>query len=54
MKFQWEVAEQKSRMIKFQLRFESAEHVSGGKNSDVLRMTFYDPYMFMGFNNLPV
>lgn len=42
------------REIRFRLIFENAVHVSQRQGPDTLKVTFRDPYLFIGTNNLSI
>lgn len=42
------------RSVTFKLRFEQAVFVSAKEDPEILRVTFRDPYIFVGVNNLAI
>lgn len=42
------------RSVKFQLQFDQAVYVSTKEDPEILRVTFRDPYIFVGVNNLAI
>ena len=45
--FEWVTTGMTERSVKFQLQFKTAPYVSAQEESDLLRVIFRDPYMFV-------
>ena len=54
LKFTWRVEETGIRTIKFQLLFENPKAVSSSSHPDILRLTFWDPFMYIANNDMPL
>ena len=42
------------REVRFKLLFETAIYVSSEEGPDILKITFRDPYLFIGVNDLTI
>ena len=54
LKFEWKAIEMTSTSFRFQVIFETAIFVSTSGEPDVIKITFNDPYMFVGENDLAI
>lgn len=52
--FEWVTSGMTKRSINFQLQFKTAMYVSAESESDLLRVVFRDPYLFIGQNDLAI
>ena len=54
LEFSWEIVDLQKRSALFKLIFRDAMQVSAYGSPDILSVTFRDPYMFVGVNNLAI
>lgn len=54
LEFEWVTSGMTKRSVSFQLQFKTAMYVSAQEDSDLLRVIFRDPYMFVGENDLAI
>ena len=54
LKFEWKALEMTKLSFRFQVIFETAIFVSSSGEPDSIKVTFFDPYMFVGENNLAI
>ena len=54
LKFEWKALEMTKSSFRFQVIFETAIFVSSSGEPDSIKVTFFDPYMFVGENNLAI
>jgi len=54
LEFKWVTSDMTKRSVNFKLQFSSAIYVSSQAEPDILKVTFHDPYIFVGVNDLAI
>ena len=52
--FDWVTSDMTDRMIRFKITFKTAMFVSTSGESDTIKVTFRDPYLFVSTNDMPL
>ena len=52
--FEWKASEMTEREARFRLFFKTGVYISSKEGPDFLKVTFRDPYLFIGVNNLSI
>ena len=54
LEFDWSATKMTDQAVTFKLLFKTAMYVSASGEPDIIRITFRDPYMFIGENDLAI